>query len=191
MKIFKDRFKKDEVLSAGVIAEEDIIRFLVQDVRGIFPAMHYLEAHPDMKDGRVVKVDQVDSLPESGDVEWYSPHLIGDTTGSVFAYQNYNFVVLNSGLVHPMSRIIEEYAEFVKELGGRQKKVNVVERPEHAFAMIEKIGGMKQDADYVVHSKDSHPTRIYLTAGSTSKGMTNRLGLDSAPANLEKRIKIR
>ena len=193
MKVFRDRVRNGEMLSVGVEGTSRTIRFIVENVMGILPAMHYFEAHPDMA-GRFVEIELTDRIaePSANALEVYNPQLIRDDDGKNLAYKNYNFVVLNKGMAHAMSEVIAGYAEFLAMLkDGRQRKVKIVERPEIAFALLEKIGRMKPDADYVVHSKAGHTTRIYLTAGSTSKGMTNRLGIDSANADLEKRIELR
>jgi hypothetical protein len=188
MRVFRDGDDR-----AGVIVSPKKVRFLVYGARCVFPAMHYFEAHPEHI-GKEVQVEKVDKLPSaSKGFEVFNPELITDNAGKTFAYQNYNFVILNNGLVHPMSEVVGNYAEFVAMLGDkRQRKVKIQARHERQFRMIEKIGSMKEDAVYRVAARNGHPASIYLSAGSTSGGMTRRISLgDAAKSNLEKMIELR
>ena len=49
---------------------------------------------------------------------------------------------------------------------------------------------MKPDAVYHTVSKNGAPRSFYIAADSTSKGMTHRLCIEGANANLEKRLEI-
>jgi len=189
MRVFRDGDDR-----AGVIVSPRKVRFLVYSARCVFPAMHYFEAHPEHI-GRAVEVEKVDKLPKdsaSKGFEVFNPELITDNAGKTFAYQNYNFVILNQGLVHPMSELVGNYAEFVALLGDkRQRKVKIQDRLERQFRMIENIGKMKPDAVYMVAARNGQTSSIYLSAGSTSGGMTRRIGLGNTKSNLEKMIELR
>ncbi|MBI2655382.1 hypothetical protein HYX06_03090 [Candidatus Woesearchaeota archaeon] len=194
-KIFVDDGRK-----IAVETTDEAVRLLLYEVTDIFPALHYVESHPEARDGeiRVAQSDKKIVPADSQDVEYFRPDLIEDNAGNTYGYKNYNFVLLNSQLQHSVADIVKGFATFLSEIRNpRNRKVKIKDVDPAAFPSLLRTTRMKQefgrgDLYYQIIGDGESPSTMFLYAERFSKGLRNRMGLSGKfpDSPLERRLYI-
>lgn len=204
--IFKDVKREDgKVLYERPILVETSPRLCVltlQDITGIFPALHYFESHPDTRQLNL-KLNHAEKIvPEEGDkVEEFAPELHYDSKKHAYGYKNYNFILLNDQVRHPMSRVIKEFSDFLAEIKNpKKRKVKIKDMPPGLYKSVRRVAQAKEQYGRgEFYCKDSGlqvdgvPAAVYIYAERFSSGLRNRMGLmgKMKESNLEERLMIK
>lgn len=192
VKIFVDDKRK-----IGVEESKERVSFFVRGGKDIIPALHYVETYPSVR-GKDIEVIETIQLPIDVEVETFMPNLIPDYAGNTYGYQNYNFVLLNSGMSHSFVQIIRDFAEFISLMRKpRRKKLKIEDvRPEHFSGLLrvvemKKIGSRREFYTFT-RGENGSLEAMYLYSEKFSDGLRNRVGLNGGfnESSLDERVYI-
>ena len=186
-RIFKD--DRRIVRVEQVASEAKIFYYAAAD---IFPALHFVESHPDFYRIEGERVSEPIVPKENEEIEVFQPVLIPDSVGHTYGYQNYNFILLNADIQHPFNSLIEEFAKFIYSLRNKKpRKLKIKDfQPEYVSPLLRGIQMKGRNDEHEFHysierrNGSEKPDAIYLHAQHLSPGLSLRLGIHDSRVKL-------
>ena len=173
--IFKDENMEIHVQN---LFSSPYIDFFSSSAIDIIPALHFFDTYPNLtrKDVCVRKISHLpsNSLRQRGvETEVYCPHLIQDSKGHTFSYQNYHFIFLREGHNHGFLEVLRGYADFIYNMDSHApRKIKIKDVDDKSLDWLRKIAQAKSGSQWFEHNR-----RAYAYYSSSSPGLANRLGL--------------
>lgn len=205
-KIFNDVKRKEGkvVYERPIIVETGagLCVLTLEDVTGIFPALHYFESHPDARKLQLKIWNTKKIIQQEGDkVEEFAPDLDYDSRNHAYGYRNYNFILLNNTVVHRVSEVIEEFSDFLSEIRNpKKRKTKIKDMPPVLYGSVLRIAQAKKQygrGDFYFKESNYYinevPAACYIYAERFSPGLRKRMGITGKmkESNLEERMVIK
>lgn len=205
-RIFKDVKRKEGkvVYERPIIVEErdGLCVLTLEDVAGIFPALHYLESYPDSRKLHLKIRNTGKIMPQEGDeVEEFVPDLNYDSREKAYGYKNYNFILLNNEFAHQISGVIGEFSAFLSEIRNpKKRKIKIKDMPPELYGSVRRVAEAKKQygrGDFYFKESNMHvndvPAAAYIYAERFSPGLRRRMGITGKmrESNLEERLVLK